>query len=63
MFKWLNKLFNKEPKGKRLFIRLVTYSDAEVLLSKGWQIAKQEEDCNQEIGMVYLELIEKNIKK
>lgn len=58
MLNWLKSLFVKKPKGKRLYLRFVSYLQAEELMQKGWTIAK-EEDKNRVVGMVYLELLEK----
>lgn len=40
---------------KRIELKLVRYDEADELLIKGWELAK-EEDTNQAYGLVYLEL-------
>ena len=57
---FLSKLF---PKSKvRLDLKLVSYTEAEDLLKKGYTLAK-EEDTNHIFGMVYLELLGDKYKK
>lgn len=59
MFNWLKTLLGIKPKGKRLYLRFVSYLQAEELMQKGWTLAQEEEDTNKVVGMVYLELLEK----
>jgi hypothetical protein len=45
------------PKGKRVDLRFVNYTEGDKLVREGWTIAP-EEDNNRQIGMVYLEKLE-----
>lgn len=48
---------DRKPKPKRLELKLVSYDEADAMLSAGWTIAR-EEDANHIPCMIWLERLE-----